>query len=436
MSSRLKIALVNQPWGHIVPPIQTGGSIPILLYELARRMAQNADVLLYTRGSFRKDVKYDQGVEYRYLPIVWDKAIQKVMDRVPNRSAPNSPRFAQWYNYAGYGLQLARDVRAAGCDVIHVVNLSQFVPVLRRYNPNALIVLHMHCEWLSQLDPALLEPRLAQTDLILGISDFITNKAKKAFPHLADRCRTLYNGVDHEKFADRGDGPANDPARELVYVGRVTPEKGVHTLIDAFGRIADRFPDLRLRIVGPFEINLPEMVIPICDDPKVLALQPWFSETAYRAVLEKMLTPAIRDRVEFRGSLPQKDLPDQYRTADLCAVPSVWEEPFGLPLIEAMSCGAPVVATLGGAFPEIVQEGNSGLLVERDDPAALAAALQRLAGDAALRYRIGRAARSRVLELFTWDRAADSLLGFYREALATRDSARPQTHQRIPTTSN
>lgn len=85
MSSRLKIALVNQPWGHIVPPIQTGGSIPILLYELARRMAQNADVLLYTRGSFRKDVKYDQGVEYRYLPIVWDKAIQKVMDRVPNR---------------------------------------------------------------------------------------------------------------------------------------------------------------------------------------------------------------------------------------------------------------------------------------------------------------------------------------------------------------
>ena len=91
-------------------------------------------------------------------------------------------------------------------------------------------------------------------------------------------------------------------------------------------------------------------------------------------------------------------------------------ELFGLALVEAMACGCPVVASRAASLPEIVVDGENGLLVAPNDPAAIAAALRRLAGEPGLWERLSAAARRRVEETFTWDRVAERCLAAYGDA--------------------
>jgi glycosyltransferase involved in cell wall biosynthesis len=101
-------------------------------------------------------------------------------------------------------------------------------------------------------------------------------------------------------------------------------------------------------------------------------------------------------------------------------VPSLYEG-FSLPAIEAMACGVPLVATTGGALPEVVgRDGATGLLVPPGDPSALAGAIGRLLDDADLRRRVGDAGRRRVLDRFTWQATARATVEQYRAVLADR----------------
>jgi glycosyltransferase involved in cell wall biosynthesis len=415
MTAKPKIAFINQPWGHIVPPVRSGGSIPIILYELARRITREARPLYYTRGTFLPHHKTVEEIDYRYIPLALDKLFLKTLDRLPLRETPLKPRFAGALTYQGYGLQTALSLRHQRADVIHLINITQFTPLLRFFNPRAIIALHMQCEWLSQLDQSMIRERIRHVDLILGCSNFITDLVRKRFPEFADRCGTVYNGVDLERFRERTPPAVDAPPRKIVFVGRISPEKGVHILIQAFGRIAAEYPDLSLDLVGPYEINAPSLVVPLTDDPLVHELLPWYSPVQYRAALDKFITPDIRSRVHFLGNLKQGDeLANAYRNGDVCVIPSVWEEPFGIPVVEAMACGVPVIATRGGAFPEIVEHEKTGLLVERGNVDELAGALRRLLADGKMRRDMGRAGRQRAATCFSWEESARALLAYYR----------------------
>jgi glycosyltransferase involved in cell wall biosynthesis len=98
--------------------------------------------------------------------------------------------------------------------------------------------------------------------------------------------------------------------------------------------------------------------------------------------------------------------------------PSVWHEPFGIPLIEAMAAGLPVITTRGGAASEIVVDGETGLLVERGDVGSLVSALCTLLRDPDLRRQMGRAGRERAARLFTWNHAVAKLDRLYEHAWA------------------
>jgi glycosyltransferase involved in cell wall biosynthesis len=96
----------------------------------------------------------------------------------------------------------------------------------------------------------------------------------------------------------------------------------------------------------------------------------------------------LEDRVRFDGPVARSRLAEAYGEADALVFPVRWNEPFGLVPLEAMSCGTPVVATGTGGSAEYLADGSNCLLFERDQPAALAAAVRRLAGDAQLRARL------------------------------------------------
>jgi glycosyltransferase involved in cell wall biosynthesis len=138
----------------------------------------------------------------------------------------------------------------------------------------------------------------------------------------------------------------------------------------------------------------------------------------------KSTIPALIDRlgldgaVEFVHGVTTDRIVELYAEAELAAVPSLYEG-FSLPAVEAMACGVPIVATTGGALPEVIgRDGETGLLVPPGDASALAVALVRALDDPELRARVGAAGRARVLERFTWRNTALATVEHYRALIA------------------
>lgn len=125
--------------------------------------------------------------------------------------------------------------------------------------------------------------------------------------------------------------------------------------------------------------------------------------------------------VRFVSGVSDEEIVRLYNEAEVAVVPSLYEG-FSLPAIEAMACGTPLVATTGGALPEVVgTSGETGLLVPPGDPGALAHALGLALGDPDLRARVGEAGRARVLQNFTWRACALGTLESYYALLEGRE---------------
>ncbi|HEX5474906.1 MAG TPA: glycosyltransferase, partial [Vicinamibacterales bacterium] len=125
----------------------------------------------------------------------------------------------------------------------------------------------------------------------------------------------------------------------------------------------------------------------------------------------------IGDRVTVVGRVGEGELVRWYRRAQALVSPSLYEG-FGLPAAEAMACGTPVIATNAGALPEVVADGETGVIVPRADERALAGAMASLLADPERGRRLGAAGRERVLERFTWHRNARALEALYAEVTA------------------
>ena len=422
----MKVAFVTQPWDELAPPAEAGSSIAILTYQVARRLTGVGEITIYTkRGHSQQKTQHDdQGIQYRRISVDvenWLLKPFKLLDRLAIFRKPKQPFFASSLYYLGYVLQVAYDLRKQQPDIIHIHNFFQFIPVIRIFNPKAKIVLHMHCEWLTQLDPAMIERRLSKTDLVLSCSNYITEKNRHRFPQFASHCQTLFNGVDINRFVGKNTYSATQQngTKRLLFAGRVSPEKGVHVLLDAFQEVVKDYPNAKLEIAGPIGLIPFEFVIPLSDDAKVSDLASFYGRKTelrradYFSYLQAQLSSDIASRVSFLGFIPHSKLIEHYLNADIFIFPSVWNEPFGMPLVEAMASEVPTVATRGGGITEIVDEGQTGILVERNNAAALAEAILSLLADESLRRSMGQAGRQRVLEYFSWDRVADNLLNHY-----------------------
>ncbi|EAW42595.1 glycosyltransferase family 4 protein, partial [Nodularia spumigena] len=135
----------------------------------------------------------------------------------------------------------------------------------------------------------------------------------------------------------------------------------------------------------------------------------------YLSQLKNIISPTAANSVSFLGAVNYQDLIKYYQETDIFIFPSVWNEPFGMPIVEAMSVELPVIATDGGAFPELVDEGKTGLLVERGNSHALAEAILCLLKDENLCQEMGKAGRQKVVENFTWERISEKLFKLYQD---------------------
>ncbi|MGV9427459.1 glycosyltransferase family 4 protein [Streptomyces sp. NPDC003656] len=217
-----------------------------------------------------------------------------------------------------------------------------------------------------------------------------------------DRVHVVHIGADTSLFAPDRAVP-EVPGRIVTTSSADVPLKGLMFLVEALAKVRTEHPDAHLIVVG----KRPE------EGPVAQAVERYGLEGA----------------VEFVKGISDAELVDLIRSAEVACVPSLYEG-FSLPAAEAMATGTPLVATTGGAIPEVAgRDGETCLAVPPGDAGALAAALTRLLGDEDLRARLGAAGRERVLARFTWARAAEGTVARYREAI---DSARtgPRTADR------
>jgi glycosyltransferase involved in cell wall biosynthesis len=211
-----------------------------------------------------------------------------------------------------------------------------------------------------------------------------------------ERMAVVPVGVDEEVFRPRPD-IARVGGRLVTTASADVPMKGLIPLLEALAKLRTEREDAHLVVVGRLRdgSNVP-------------------------AVLDRL---CLRGAVEFRSGISDDDLSRLYATAEVAVVPSLYEG-FSLPAIEAMASGVPLVATTGGALPEVAgTDGETALLVRPDDPSALAAGLLRALEDADLRARIGLAGRKRTLERYTWPVTARLTAENYRILLAERARA-------------
>jgi glycosyltransferase involved in cell wall biosynthesis len=415
VSAGMRIGFLSQPGHTVLPP---AGSLEIWTHEVGRRLAERGhEVTIYaTRVRGGRDEQRD-GIAYRFIEHGFDSRIARVA-RPAYRVLPHDrPFFSSRLHPLLYWLRAADTIASDGCEVVHVYNYSQALPFVRRANPDAILALHMQCEWLTQLAPRMIERRLQDADLVLGCSNYITEKIARRFPLLDERLATLYNGA--------GASGAPAPARNgtpraglrLLHVGRISPEKGLHVLFPIFNELAEQHPDLTLTLVGE-ESPIPmAMAVDLFGEDYAEELRPFY-RGSYLDHLRASLSERARERVRFAGRVSHEEASAFYREADIFVFPSIFEA-FPLPPIEAMAAGLPVVATAVGGTVESVRDGETGFLVERGDQDGLARALEKLIADETLRADFGAAGRLRASELFSWDTVCDA----FEAQLA---SARPQ----------
>lgn len=235
----------------------------------------------------------------------------------------------------------------------------------------------------------------ARARVLVAVSGYTADRLHEVAPPRGE-VRVVHHGVDHDRFH-----PVEDAAADLAllaphgiappylaFAGTLEPRKDVPTLVAAFARLAPSRPDLRLVLAGG---------------------DGW----GVQAVRESIASSGVATRILRPGYLVNEAIPAFFRRAEAVAYPSLVEG-FGLPALEALACGAPLVTTAGSAIEEVV--GDAALLVPPGDVAALADRLGRILDDPEEAAR-RRAAGPAHVEKFTWEASVDAHVDAYRLAM-------------------
>jgi glycosyltransferase involved in cell wall biosynthesis len=334
---------------------------------------------------------------------------------VPNVRGNAARRFAGYFWHQPAYSRVKQAMATFQPDVVHLHTIGEFSPAVLAATSQYRRVLTVHgpedwtlrlLKWnlpsmtagagrLSRTDAAryaylryLQRPaylaRLRRIDGVLTPSRFVADAV------LADvgrvPTRVLPNGVPLPASA-----PVPADSTDILFVGRLEPVKGARVLLEAFTIIARRFPDAQLTMVG---------------------------EGTQRDELEKLAAShGLTDRVRFTGWLAGEEIEAAYQKSCMVVIPSVWPENFPTVALEALGYGRAIIGSRSGGIPELVADGENGLLVPRGDRRALAAALVTLLGDRAKLCAMGEESARRA-EAYGVEPFLDQLETYYQEVSA------------------
>jgi spore coat protein SA len=235
---------------------------------------------------------------------------------------------------------------------------------------------------------------LHHSDKLLASSRNTANFCEKTYGIDAAGVEVIHSALDVGRFRPIQRAPSE--TFNLLFVGNIVGNKGASLLVQAILNLKSRLPQIRLRMIGKG------------DKPYIDRLR----ETANAG--------GAGENLEIVGYVPYSELPAHYAWADVFVGPSAFEPGPGNIYLEAMASGRPVIACNSGGTPEVVLDGETGLLVNPESVEDLVAAIEKLAVDIPLREKLGRQAREWIESRFTLDRYIDKVESIYQALVKER----------------
>lgn len=339
----MRIAIVTS--GRLPVPATKGGAVETKLDYILDYNAEHHlhDITVY---SVKPDKAIDKNTrENHYVNITLDSFWAKVGKKIYHylNKTPYYNDIAEYFLY-----RCIRHMKGRQFDCIIIANRPGFVLKLRE-KIGGKLVNQINNDYISPDSPKASAIKEASS-LIITCSDFLNRQTSKVACQANTPIVTVHNGIDIKRFAeakpiDRAVLGMSKDDFIVFFSGRLTKEKGILELIQAIKQIKT-IPHLKLIIAGASFYGK--------DSPQT----PYIQELQREA-------ETIKEQVVFTGFVDYSDMPSYLKVADVAVVPSLWEEPFGLTVLEAMAAGLPLVATRCGGIPEVC-EGVS-LLIEREN---------------------------------------------------------------------
>jgi len=385
-------------------------TLPRIGIDVTAALAQGGGIGRYTRELIRAVVAGDNSFQYR-LFSARPPAQLPVPDPLPQAAHVShhpAPLSEKWLYRLWYRLRLPLPVQlvTGGLDLFHSPDFvlppvyGRIPTVLTVHDLSFIHYPHTFPEVLVSYLNRVVPWSVQRASHILADSEATRQDLLNLWQVPAEKVTVLYSGVNAsfrpaaaETVTAVRQRYGLDDAPYLLSVGTVQPRKNYQMLIQAFAEVAADWPHT-LAIAGG---------------------KGWL----YDEMLAEIERQQLNGRVRFIGFVDDADLPALYSGADLFLFPSLYEG-FGLPLLEAMACGVPVLTSNASCLPEVVVDRETGaetaVLLSPHEPQHWCRAMGQLLGDEAARERLRRVGRQQAAR-FTWDRAASQLIGIYGRLL-------------------
>lgn len=343
----MKIAILTS--GILPVPAVQGGAVENLIdfYLEFNEQHQLHDITVFSVA--HPDTKNHKALQskvnhYHYIDTSSRKA--RIMRKIREWIQPKGDYYNNHIEY--YFERAYRQLRRQHYDCIILENRPGYAKKLAARGQKG-IVLHLHNDLLNSNVPyhEILKDSFSG---ILTVSDFIRNRVSTLVP--SDKITTVHNGINLRHFSPKNQSSihrtdlgfkADDFI--LVYSGRINKDKGISELIDAMLLLQDE-PHIKLLIIGSTFFGNAT------------------NENNFILQLKKK-AEAIQERIIFTGFIPYRNIPCYLQIADIAVLPSMWDEPFGLTIVEAMAAGVPPITTRSGGIPEICE--GVATIVDRTD---------------------------------------------------------------------
>jgi glycosyltransferase involved in cell wall biosynthesis len=367
---------VITPGDHFSP--RTGSAIPTVVDGLATAAGRAGGpfphFVVIDRSTMRPRYTSATVIEYTRAPS--PTRLERIADLA--RGWIGLPRAAAARFYA----PAADAIRTRDAAFVLAHNAPVLPSLLR--DTDHSVVLYAHNDLLRTYTRHESGRMLDGVAAVVCVGEALAERTRASLPRrMADRVHVVPNGVDSERFTPLANGASEasggrEAKLRVVFVGRMISEKGPDVLIRAAQRLGR--PDIEYVLVGSQGFA------------RDAALSPY--ELDLRRLADAA-TSASGAEIRFEPFVDRMALPNLLRGADMLVVPSRWAEPSGLTAMEGLATGLPVIASRVGGLPDLV--GSAGVLVEPDDPSALAAAIASLADDPEARRMASRRARDHAI---------------------------------------
>ncbi len=309
-----------------------------------------------------------------------------------------------------YRVGVAQFLQSHSFDLIHIFNRPRLVQTVREHAPDARLVLSMHNDMFfpQKIKAAEAEAAIEELDKIVTVSDYVGRTIAESFPQAASKLKTIYSGVDLERFVPPNSKQAQEmretiheeynlsSKKVILFAGRLSANKGADILVHAMSELAKEYPDIALVIVG----------------------SKWFSvdDISDYVAYVRALASRLPITVINTGFVVPDEIQKWFAAADIFVCPSQWQEPLARVHYEAMASGLPIVTTARGGNPEVIIPNENGLVVEKpEDPLAFVEHLSTLLSNPKLAKKMGEYGRELAEEKYTWNRVATEILDVWNE---------------------